>query len=132
MRCRKQHVESGRLVDVAAIRFPDQSVNRSKYSRPYDVLLPETGNEASKQWIYFGALTFSVGSVPACLREGDREICNFIVAHDPLEHNYAHSEIQACVRGVRITHKKKISKANRKRFRLAIMSQAAVALEPVK
>lgn len=131
VRCRKCHVTNTRLTDVAAIRFPDQSVNRQKYSKPQDVLAPEPANENSKEWIYWGVAGFSVDSVPSSIVDDDRVICDFNVEHDPLEYNYAHSEIRVYVKGERVREKKRINRVRRKRFRLAIMDKAVVVLEPL-
>ena len=131
MRCRKSHVKNARLTDVGAIRFPDQSVNRQKYSKPQDVLAPTAACEKSKEWIYWGVVGFSVDSVPSSIMDDDRVICDFNVEHDPLEYNYAHSEIRVYVKGERVRQKKRISPVRRKRFRLAIMDKAVVVLEPL-
>lgn len=54
-RCQDQHVYGQRLLPQA-IRFPNFSVNRSKYSEPEDVLIP-----SYQDW---GISTFSVGDLP--------------------------------------------------------------------
>lgn len=132
MRVRKCHVEDRRLTDVSAIRFPDQSVNRSKHSQASDVLIPEPGSEKSWQWILLGVLGFPVECVPACLQGNDHVVCDFRVEHDPLEHNYAHSEIRVYRDEKRVRDKKLIGKAHRKRYRLAIMEKTRVLIEPLE
>ena len=132
MRARRCHVEDARLTDVSAIRFPDQSVNRSKYGEPSDVLIPDPVHEKSSRWIHLGVLEFPVEAVPACLTTNDHVACDFRVEHDPLERNYAHSEILAYRDGTRIRENKGIGKAHRKRYRLAIMDKARVVIEPLE
>lgn len=120
----------GRL-DASLIRFPDQSVNRQKYSKPQDVLLPEAGNEKSKEWIYWGVFNFPVHTVLPSIEASGEVICTFRVEHDPVEHNYAHSEIRAYRQGQRIVDKKLISKEHRKQYRLAIMDKVVIVTEPL-
>jgi len=132
MRVRKCHVEGRRLTDVSAIRFPDQSVNRSKYGKGSDVLIPDPDREKSSRWIHLGVLEFPVKAVPACLTANDHVVCDFRVEHDPVEHNYGHSEIRVYRDGRRVRDKKGIGKAHRKRYRLAIMEEARVHIEPLE
>jgi len=132
MRWRNCHLTRGHL-DISVIGFPDQSVNREKYSKPGDVLIAEPGNKASGKWIYYGVLSFSVDSVPRCLQEGDRVVCELSVEHDPVEHNYAHSEIRAYIAGKRVTkeNRERIPKKVRKEYRLAIMNNMEIVSRPV-
>jgi len=132
MRVRRCHVEGARLTDVSAIRFPDQSVNRSKYSKASDVLIPDPNHERSSRWIHLGVLGFPVEAVPACLTTNGHVVCDLRVEHDPLERNYAHSEIRAYRDGTRIREKKGIGRAHRKRYRLAIMEEARVVIDPLE
>lgn len=78
------HINCGLL--PSAIRSPvDQSVNRGKYSDPADVLLPH--------WPDWGIALLEVRDVP---KELQSTITYRIrVEHDPLEDNYAHTEIRA-------------------------------------
>jgi len=69
------------------MRMPDQSVNRSKYSRPNDVLFP--------QYFLCGILAFPVSDVPNNLLSGTGISTEFKVTHVPFRDNYAHSEIRA-------------------------------------
>lgn len=69
------------------IRTLDQSVNRSKYSRPEDVLFPRNFS--------WGILAFPVCDVPNNLLSGTGISIEFKVTHVPLWNNYAHSEIHA-------------------------------------
>src|SRR5687767_14248952 len=62
MRCPREWVDADRI-KPAYIHFPDQSVNRAKYSRPQDVLLPD-GTAQSKDWLFWGVAAFQVADVP--------------------------------------------------------------------
>ncbi len=100
------------------IPFPDCSVNRSKYSQPTDVLLPDHQN--------YGVLGFLVGSVPKELGEGDQHR-QFVVEHHPVPNNYAHSEIRSYqVNGVL----KEPAKTLRTCFRDELRKKAWLILEP--
>lgn len=126
----KRHVREGRL-DASVVRFPDQSVNRQKHSKPLDVLLPEPSDKSTKKRIYWGVFKFPVHAVLPSIEQDGEVICTFRVEHDPTEHNYAHSEIRVYREGQRITKKKVISKERRKQYRLAIMDRAAIVCEPL-
>ena len=122
---------------LAAIRFPTQSVNRQKYSKPFDVLAPEPrkldGVGRSKEWLYYGVAAFPAGCVPAFLEDsGSQVICDFRVEHDPLEYNYAHAEIRAFVEGKRLLEKKGVSRSDRKKFRMKIFEQVTVLVKPLR
>ncbi len=130
MRWGRRHVKDARL-DASLIRFPDQSVNRQKHSKPLDVLLPEPCNENSKEWIYWGVFQFPIHAVLPCIEDGGEVICTFRVEHDPIEHNYAHSEIRVYREGQRIRDKKVITKEHRKQYRLAIMEKVVIVIEPL-
>lgn len=122
---------------LAAIRFPDQSVNRQKYGKPFDVLVPQPRKldrvGRSKEWLYYGVAAFPVGCVPAYLKDRrDRVICDFRVEHDPLDYNYAHTEIRAFVEGRRLSEKKGVSRSDRKKFRMRILGQVTVVVKPLR
>ena len=68
------------------IRFPTQSVNREKYSKPEWVLLPD--------WLHMGVIAFKVEDVPPSLTPEGGIPLEFRVEHVPEEENYAHSEIR--------------------------------------
>jgi hypothetical protein len=133
LRCRKVSIRSGQLPDLAVIRFPDQSVNRSKYSKPSDVLIPDPGNASAKNWIYWGILAFEVGAVPSEVKDGQFGACKVKVEHDPLGHNYAHTEIRMYLHGRRVTEKEKklVGREDRKLFRLAILDRAFIICQPL-
>lgn len=132
LRCFEWSVEGDRLADVGAIGFPDQSVNREKFSRPGDALIPEPGNEKSCRWIYLGVVAFPVCAVPRTLEDKGEAICDCTVEHDPLDHNYAHSELRAYKGGKRITDKRDVPKIRRKQYRHRIMELARVVVRPLE
>jgi hypothetical protein len=122
---------------LAAIRFPDQSVNRQKYGKPFDVLVPQPRKldrgGRSKEWLYCGVAAFPVGCVPDYLEDGKGQvICDFRVEHDPLDYNYAHAEIRAFVEGKRLSGKKGVSRSDRKKFRMKIFEQVTVVVKPLR
>ncbi len=106
-RCRAVHVAEQRLLPEG-IKFPDWSVNRSKYSEPDDVLLPSYSD--------WGIVEFKVDSVPKKLISPGEVVFEFKVEHDPVEDNYSHSEVRTYKGGV---HNKKIdpNTAVKKQFR---------------
>lgn len=79
----------------ASIRFPDFSVNRERYSEPEDVLHPNY-----KGW---GIVSFKVEELPEPIkiREGDKNETTYTFGpvHDPLEENFAHSEVRTYKNG---------------------------------
>lgn len=99
------------------ITFPDCSVNRSKYSKPEDVLEPD--------YLQWGILQFLVQDVPIRLQDGD-SISTFKVVHCPLLENYAHSEIQSFKGDIL----KEPSKTLKTRFRDEIAKKARVQRIP--
>lgn len=90
MRCRRAGLDQEHL-SPHAVRFPDFSVNRQKYSAPEDVLLPDYAN--------WGIIKFTVADVPASvpaevIASAEGADYTFAVVHDPLEQNYAHAEVR--------------------------------------
>lgn len=121
----------------AAIRSVDQSVNRQKYSKPFDVLIPEpTKLDAvgRVRCLYQGVAAFPVDCVPADLKDDKGQVtCKFRVEHDPLEYNYAHAEIRAFVEGKRLLEKKGVARpSDWKKFRMTISEQATVVVKPLR
>jgi hypothetical protein len=103
---------------IRIIPFPDCSVNRSKYSQPQDVLLPD--------YLNWGVLGFAVQYVPKELSASE-SYSRFDVVHCPLSDNYAHSEIRSYKTG---TELKEPSKTIKMLFRDEIRKNARVILEP--
>ena len=79
----------------ASIRFPDFSVNRERYSKPEDVLYPNYKG--------LGIVSFKVEDLPEPILTGEgsknETTYTFVPVHDPLEENYAHSEIRTFKNG---------------------------------
>jgi hypothetical protein len=75
------------------IRFPRQSFNREKYSRPCDVLLPNR--------VRHGVGSFRFQDVPPQLRSGKPALdrFDFSVVHVPCPRNYSHSEMRVAKNG---------------------------------
>jgi uncharacterized NAD(P)/FAD-binding protein YdhS len=114
--------------DFGDIRCPDQSVNRSKYSEPDDVLwcrqvyLKEQG---------FGS--FFVSQIPPLLRDGKGQEIGFRVEHDPVIEsivdleNYSHSEVRAHNQTGR---QRKVSKLIKTMFQQSIAEALSVLKLP--
>jgi len=112
-------------IPVAAIKFPDFSVNRELFSAPSDVLIPH--------WLKWGIVEIREGGVPKSLPVSQQgkaaaRTVDFQTIHDPIgvEHeyfpqptqqfeNYAHCEIRAFESGERLTQD--IPKSVKKLFR---------------
>jgi hypothetical protein len=122
-RCLAEHIEEERLL-ATAIRFPDWSVNRAKYSEPEDVLIPD--------YLDWGIAAFEVGNVPKSLTSpapGNVKY-DFRVAHDPVEDNYSHSE----VRTYKDEHHEKkldVNKTVKKLFRQILSEKTVIIRKPL-
>ena len=95
-RFNRDHVVDNQIV-VAALSFPNtgensgQSVNRSQFSEPQDVLWQDHIEERYDGW---GVFAFPVSCLPAEITCHDTaRRYTFFPKHVPLERNYAHSEI---------------------------------------
>jgi hypothetical protein len=88
-------------VDPLDIRSIDTSVNRSKYSKGYWVILPN-----NKNWGYG---SFAVLDIPTKL-SSDHKVTvthEFKLEHDPKDDNYSHSEIRGFKQGNRVKNTNK-------------------------
>lgn len=99
--------ESERMVSIVSEQFrvPDQSVNRSKYSQPRDVLYPDN-HDKSVAWFPASALP---AVIPVVNQKKTVEWAARVV-HVPLRHNYAHAEVGIFNGDARLEHKKKASR----------------------
>jgi len=89
----------GGKVAISEIKYPDQSMNRSKYSEPYSVLYPN-----HETWGY-GFI--KVQNVPGQI-ESDTGVVNYcMVEHEPCDLNYSHSIIAGYKNGRRVTNNNK-------------------------
>ena len=81
-------------VKITAIRLPEQSVNRERFSPPWWVLIPSPEQPAEK---FRDCSVFAIArsDVPSKVEvsPGVDHVFEFRVAHVPVENNYAHSEI---------------------------------------
>lgn len=120
-RCILSDLVDGKFSSVS-IKFPDWSVNRGKYCRPSDVLLPS--------WLDFGVAEFKVKDVPSDMKSSGDTNFNFKIEHDPLEENYSHSELRVYKNGF---HDKKVSVSSlvKKEFRVRLSLRINIALEPI-
>jgi len=104
----------------AAIRFPDFSVNREKYSEPHDVILFDPTA---------GIACFKVEDIPSDLSSEHGPCHQFLVEHVPEDDNYAHSEVRTYRGGERPSRVK--SKTMKTRFRNALFSKIKILKEPL-
>jgi hypothetical protein len=114
-------------VAVQRIPFPDQSVNRAKYSRPKWVRLV-----AYPKYMNHGIAEILVGKVPTELASDNQVGFVFKTVHDPLEENYSHSEIRCYRDGRHISHdeRSKIPKIVKLKYRLQIGQSSRVIMPP--
>ena len=124
MRLCAKHYDDGKLNAVGAIRFPEFSVNRGKFSEPEDVLLPDWGN--------WGIVGFSVGdvrsvaSVPQC----STTEYTWDVVHVPQEMNFSHSEVRCCKNGKYTAGSKIKNTPAKHHLRMQLLAKTMVLREP--
>lgn len=85
------HFQNRQLLP-AAFRFPRQSFNREKYSKPEDVLHSDCcdGHKLEDGW---GVLECSSTDLPTPIGGQDGRTFQFEAIHNPLECCYAHTEV---------------------------------------
>jgi len=123
-----EHFPDENRLPVAAIRFPDFSVNAGSLSQPTDVLIPH--------WVDFGIAVFTVSVIPSPIKSDDkhdeREF-SFKACHDPIDEahpaypsqlfeNYAHTEIRTFLEG----NRKDPPKSVKKKFRLKLSDATGI------
>lgn len=121
---------SHRRVRPAHIHFPDQSVNREKYSRPWYVLLPNA-DQGSRDWIHWGVARVAVAALPPPQQSPGNVQYAFTVEHDPMEDNFGHCELRAYKDGQREKNKNKINATVKKTYRQLLSERTRVILEPL-
>lgn len=124
LRCSAEHVDVEQKHALPlAVTFTNQSVNRGKYSKPEWVLVP--------RWFDWGIAAFTVQDVPESLSSEGKVRYDFKVEHDPLEDNYAHSEIRT-YKGGRYEPDagKKVTKQVKLRFRTSLCEKARLIRLP--
>ena len=92
-RYRSEHFNDGKILP-ASFRFPRQSFNRSRFSKPEDVLHPDCcdGKALSAQGGW-GVLECPVGQIPSPVSSIDGRNYIFSPKHVPEPTCYAHSEL---------------------------------------
>jgi hypothetical protein len=138
-RCQQESIQEDRRIKPASVRFPDQSVNREKFSRCTDVLMPSASRdeqENSQEWILWGVAKILVSDIPAPMetvggRPNQAMTYSFTVAHDPEEDNYGHSELRVFKNGQRESDKRRISDNVKKRYRTMIALKAGLVVRPL-
>ena len=107
----------------SSIRFPDFSVNREKLSLPEDVLLHEY-----PKYLKWGIVSFKVKDIPEPIAADNRTEYEFKVVHDPIDFNYAHSEVRTYKNGS-YSQNMKISKLVKKAFRYKLSERLSIIKE---
>ena len=106
------------------IRLPENSVNRGKYSEPRDILFPN--------YFHLGVAEFPVSKIPAPRtvtdQQGKTRVYELKVEHDPMEDNYAHSEVRAFREHLRVTHTGKIPVDLKSEFRQLIAEAMVICI----
>ncbi|MGB7913500.1 MAG: hypothetical protein WCF59_14890 [Desulfobaccales bacterium] len=97
---RFQTVENNK-VSISDIKFPDQSVNRSRYSEAIWILIPMS---KFRNWGYGVIKVQDIPREPR-IPSGKTNQCQ--IEHCPLEQNYSHCEIRAYKNGIRVNNNNK-------------------------
>lgn len=114
-------IDNQRLFPDQIKFYPDQSVNRGKYSEPEDVLHPN--------YLDFGIARFQVQHVPLELSSDGEVNYQWTIEHQPEELNYAHSEIWTHKNRQHITDPK-LPTGIKKQFRQILSERAEVIKQP--
>ena len=123
MRCTKDTVDGSRLLPTGIdLRFPAFSVNRGKYSKPKDVLLPN--------WPNFGIVGFKYKNIFYKISTDPNTEYTTSVSHVPMEENYSHSEVRTKKNGVYDEGRKIQSYTVKKGIRMYIASVSSVIKKP--
>ena len=132
-RCKRDWLDNnGQKIKPANIPFPNQSVNRQKYSKPKDVLIPND-EDKTKQWIFWGVARVFVREIPEGKETqgstSSKKISyKFGVAHDPEDDNYGHSEIRVYKDGVEA--RKVNSQGVKKAYRTDLSFKSRLIVKP--
>ena len=129
-RCMLNGISQTGQIKPTYIHFPDQSVNRERFGRPRDVLLPD-GSKRSKTWILWGVAMILVGDLPPEMRTNGGITYSFTAEHDPWEDNYGHSELRVYKDGQRESDKKKINPHVKKEYRAKLALRTRVIVQPI-
>ena len=113
----------GGKVSMSSIRCGDQSVNRSKYSRPEWVLLARY-----PKYINWGFGSFKVGEIPEVVTLPAAKPVEFRIVHEPEEENYSHSVIYRWKSGG--PHRKVGNRNIRNKFRAQLSQRIQIMKVP--
>ena len=135
LRCKLDWIDQSGQIKKAYISFPDQSVNRQRFSRPKDVLLPD-GSEKSKEWILWGVARILVSDLPPDEQTtggaGSRGMTySFSAEHDPEEDNYSHTELRVYKNGQRERKSKKINSQVKTAYRTKLALRTRIVIRPL-
>ncbi len=115
--------DTGKHPAFNEICFPRFSLNRGKYSSPEDVLKPDHPG--------WGIFQFAVGDIPDKLYcESSKFTYTFPLFHDPIQDNFAHSEIHSFSDDLKRDNPHAPSKTIRNHFRFLIQERALIIKEP--
>ena len=120
-RCTVNEADNNRLFPSEIKFCPDWSVNREKYSQPQDVLYPGYDE--------LGVAAFQVGDIPAGMLSGGNTDFRWDAQHQPLEDNYAHSELWTYKNGEHHT-KSDMPSGVKKYFRTTLSERARIIYPP--
>ncbi|PWT80590.1 MAG: hypothetical protein C5B44_05165 [Acidobacteria bacterium] len=109
----------------ARIRVLDQSVNWSKFCRPWDVTFGYR-----KQGIARTAVRDLPPPLPKVLPNKGAKYHDFNPAHDPLPNNYSHCEIRVLKDEVRVTNAKQIGDLAKKEYRTMLSDKYIIIARP--
>lgn len=132
IRCTLDWFDAEGNVNPAYVGFPNQSTNRSKYSKPRDVLLPDQRPE-SRTWLLWGVVSLRVSSIPSKII-GPQPHCieyTFSVEHEPENDNYSHSELSVYKQGKRENKGKKINQEVKKAYREHLARMLSKVVNPL-
>lgn len=111
--------------NLTCIRFTEQSANRSKYSKPEWVLLPDM-----KDW---GIISIKVKDVRINIKSASGIDFNCDATHQPNEDNYSHSEIRTYKSGKYIPNSgKRIKTKIKQKIRMRLIENCEVLKFPDK
>ena len=127
LRCTRDMIDENGRMKVSAVAFPNQSVNRGKYSRPSDVLLPELRPGAG-DWILWGVVEFAVMDIPETIESTGGVATTFGVEHEPTNDNYSHSELSASKGGKRQHRSKAINIEVKKEYRTRLAQETRLII----
>lgn len=104
------------------LRLPNQSFNRSKYSRPHDVLYPDRFS--------YGVVEVPVDSAGAELQSAGGLSFRFRPTHVPETDNFAHGEIWVWKQGTQLANNGKINPNVKHGFKNQVASAAVLIKDP--